>query len=125
MSMSMRFAGTLGERAQSFWEHLISRHPIEWSYAKPNKLLYRWREIPDLRLVVVQYIGKRHIGVFVRGERGVAHSAVRDRLKPFGKELQKAVRAKPFFDSKFFFNKQEEGTKRRCGEMGCYGGLAS
>ena len=47
---------TQGERCKSFWEHLIAPHPLEANYSKPTKLAYRWREIPELRLVVVQYI---------------------------------------------------------------------
>ena len=64
---------TQGERCKSFWEHLIARHPQEANYAKPTKRAYRWREIPELRLVVAQYISLagNEAGVFIRGERSV------------------------------------------------------
>ena len=76
---------TQGERCKAFWEHLIARYPIEANYSKPTKLAYRWREIPELRLVVAQYISfaENQVGVFIRGERSVAPAAVHSRLKPF------------------------------------------
>ena len=93
---------TRGERCKLFWEHLIARHPIEWSYAKPTKLAYRWREIPELRLVITQYVSfsTSSVGVFIRGERGTALSIVRGRLKPFVKELKKALRSELDFFGK-------------------------
>jgi len=73
-----------GQRCRSFWEHLIARHPLEARYSKPTKRAYRWREIPELRLVVAQYISfaQNRVGVFIRGELGVSSSAVRSRLQP-------------------------------------------
>jgi thioesterase domain-containing protein len=98
---------TQGERCRSFWDHLIARHSLEASYSKPTKHAYRWREIPELRLVVAQYVSfaKNQVGVFVRGERSVAPAAVYGRLKPFASGLQKALRCELFSDTKYFFHK--------------------
>lgn len=85
---------TQGERCKSFWEHLIARHPLEASYSKSTKHAYRWRQIPELRLIVAQYVSfaKNQVGVFVRGERLVASAAVHSRLEPFADGLQKELR---------------------------------
>jgi hypothetical protein len=102
---------TQGERCKSFWEHLIARHPLEANYTKPTKLAYRWREIPELRLVVAQYISSfagNQVGVFIRGERSIAPTAVHGRLKPFANKLQKALRSKLFADTRYFFHKSKE-----------------
>lgn len=100
---------TRGERCQLFWEHLIARHPQEANYAKPTKLAYRWREIPELRLVVVQYISLAgsQVGVFIRGERSVGSAAVYSRLKPFAGRLEKTLRCKLFPDTKYFLLKSK------------------
>jgi hypothetical protein len=73
---------TVGEHCKSFWEHVIARHPLEANYSKPTKLAYRWREVPELLLVVVQYVSYagNQVGVFIRGERSVAPVAVHIRL---------------------------------------------
>jgi len=99
-----------GDRCKSFWEHLIARYPLEASYSKPTRHAYRWREIPELRLVVAQYVsfGKNQVGVFVRGERSVAPVAVHNRLKPFADGLQRALRRELFSDTKYFFHKGKE-----------------
>ncbi len=101
---------TQGERCKAFWEHLIARHPLEASYSKPTKHAYRWREIPELRLVVAQYVSlaKNQVGVFVRGERSVAPAAVHSRLKPFADGLQKALRRELHPDTKYFFHKGKQ-----------------
>jgi hypothetical protein len=98
---------TQGERCKYFWEHLIARHPQEASYSKPTELAYRWREIPELRLVVAQYISvaKNQVGVFIRGERGVASATVYSRLKPFASRLEKALKRELFSDAKYFLHK--------------------
>ena len=67
----------------------------------------RWREIPELRLVVAQYISLagNEVGVFIRGERSVASAAVYSNLKPFASRLEKALRRELLSDTKYFFHK--------------------
>jgi hypothetical protein len=98
-----------GERCKSFWEYLITRHPLEASYSRPTKLPYRWRELPELNLVVVQYISfaGNQVGVFIRGERGTAPAAVHSRLKRYANELRKALRRELVRDTKYFFHKSK------------------
>jgi hypothetical protein len=101
---------TQGVRCKAFWEHLIARHAIEANYSKPTKLAYRWREIPELRLIVGQYISfaKNQVGVFIRGERSVAPAAVHSRLNPFANTLQKALRRELISNTKYFFHRGKD-----------------
>ncbi len=81
------------ELHKAIWQHLIARYPSERNYSKPTKFAYRWRDIPEHSLVVVQYISlsSDQVGVFIRGERGVGWGTVEQRLRPFAKQLEKAL----------------------------------
>jgi hypothetical protein len=94
-----------GEQCAALWKHLITRHPAEGRYARATKLPYRWRELPALRLVVVQYVSFEadQVGVFMRGEKGVAPKAVEDRLLPYANALGKLLGRKLSPGSKYFF----------------------
>jgi hypothetical protein len=95
-----------GERCKAFWEHLITRYPDEAGYAKATKRPYRWREIPELRLVVVQYVSHDidRAGLFIRGEKAVAPRAVEDRLRPVAGYLGKKLGQKLKPGATYFFN---------------------
>jgi hypothetical protein len=97
---------------KDFWEFLISRHPIEEDYESSTKQAYRWRRIPKLRLVVVQFVSEHGVGVFVRCEKGANPDEVEHRLRPYAAELKKALGVDEFFfarsgtpPAKFFFQK--------------------
>jgi hypothetical protein len=103
---------TLPGIRKDFWEFLISRHPIEEDYAPPTKNAYRWRSIPQLRLVIVQFVSGHGVGVFVRGEKGDSPNEVEQRLRPYAARLKKAFGVDEFFferkgaaPAKFFFQK--------------------
>lgn len=95
-----------GERCKAFWDHLIARYPDEAKYARPTKHPYRWREIPELRLVVVQYISYDfdRAGVFIRGEKAVAPTVVEDRLRAVAAALGKRLGRKLIPGTRYFFN---------------------
>jgi Helix-turn-helix len=97
---------------KDFWEFLISRHPIEEDYAPSTKNAFRWRSVPELRLVIVQFVSEHGVGVFVRGEKGASVDEVEHRLRPYAAKLKKALGADEFFfarngatPAKFFFQK--------------------
>jgi hypothetical protein len=102
---------TLPTVRKDFWDFLISRHPIEKEYARSTKNAYRWRSIPEVRLVVVQFVSEYGVGVFVRGEKGVNPDEVEQRLRPHARTLKKALGVNDFFfarsdpPAKFFFQK--------------------
>ena len=103
---------TLPAIRKDFWGSLISRHPIEEDYARSTRNAYRWRRIPALRLVIVQFVSEHGVGVFVRGEKGVNPNEVEQRLRPYAARLKKALGTDQFFferkeatPAKYFFQK--------------------
>jgi hypothetical protein len=118
---------TLPAIRKDFWEFLISRHPIEEEYAPSTKHPYRWRSVPEVRLVIVQFVSEHGVGVFVRGERGANHDEVEDRLRPYAAGLSKAVGVDEFFIvvhgtrlAKYFFHKFQgfdSSTRKNWGRM--------
>jgi hypothetical protein len=82
---------------KDFWEFLISRHPAEEEHSKSSRNAYRWRSIPQHRLVVVQFVGEHGVGIFIRGERGASAEAVAHQLRPYAGRLKKIVGANPNF----------------------------
>lgn len=100
---------------KDFWDFLISRHPIEEDYARSTRNAYRWRPLPKLRLVIVQYVSQYGVGVFVRGEKGVNPDEVEYRLRPWSAKLKKALGVSEFFTvghqappPKYFFQKSKD-----------------
>ena len=87
---------------KDFWEFLISRHPIEEDYARSTMNAYQWRSIPKLRLVIVQFVSKHGVGVFVRDERSANPDEVEHRLRPYAVRLEKALGVDEFFLAREF-----------------------
>lgn len=93
---------------KEFWDHLISRHPIEASYAKSTKNSSRWRELAPQRLVIVQYLARGGVGVFIRGEKATKDETTAARLAPIasllavklGRDLVNHNVPKAFFHSR-------------------------
>jgi hypothetical protein len=77
---------------KDFWDHLISRHPIEEEYAKSTKNSSRWRELTQQRIVIVQYLAETAVGVFIRGERATKDEDTQVRLAPFAGALASQLR---------------------------------
>jgi hypothetical protein len=72
---------------KDFWDHLISRHPVEEEYAKSTKNSSRWREMSQQRIVIVQYLAATAVGIFIRGERATKDEETEVRLAPFAEVL--------------------------------------
>ncbi len=85
-----------GDLSKAFWEHLIGLHAAEGNYCAATKHRYRWRNLPDMRLIVAQYLSWEgdEVGVYIRGEIGVPSTTVRERLLPLSEGLQKTLRRK-------------------------------
>lgn len=82
---------TLPKIRKDFWAFLISRHPIEEDHAPSTRNAHRWRPLPKLRLVIVQFVAQHGVGVFVRGQRGGNPAEVENRLRPYAARLKKAL----------------------------------
>ena len=74
-----------------------ARHPIEEEHAPSTRKAYRWRSVPKLQLVIVQFVSQYGVGVFVRGEKGINPTEVEYRLGPYAARLKKALGLDEFF----------------------------
>ena len=95
---------------KSFWTAFLARHPSEISAGPANADASRWRKLPAQKLVIAQYVSKDSVGVFVRGERGVASDVTRERIEPFASTLETALGAafNPSAEN-FFFERKRAG----------------
>lgn len=101
---------------RDFWEHMISRHPIEEDHAKATANSSRWRTISRHRIVIAQYIAEDGVGVFIRGEKGENSADVQHKLSPYSSALKKALgpgllnenEPEAFFHSRKLFNAFDE-----------------
>ena len=57
----------LGQHRLDFWTHFCNRHPV---YGKPDAASSHWAALPGSDGVVVQYLARSAVGVFVRPRRG-------------------------------------------------------
>lgn len=74
----------LGQHRLAFWTHLCDRHP--W-FGKPDAASSHWLELPGTEAVVVQYISKDAVGVFVRPRRGRSMEELGRELEPYLERL--------------------------------------
>ena len=91
---------------RTWWTHYLSRYPNEGERA--YALSVRWIPIPGTALYVSQYIAEDAVGVYLRGDRGVARSDTVALLEPLIPKLEDRLGAplgagsKPFlFAQKF------------------------
>lgn len=80
----------LGEHRLAFWTHFLERHPI---YGSPHAASSHWAALPCTDAVVVQYIAKQGVGVFVRPPRGGSMEDVGSELAPWLDQLSVALGA--------------------------------
>ncbi|HRD78059.1 MAG TPA: hypothetical protein PK264_19315 [Hyphomicrobiaceae bacterium] len=83
----------LGNFRREFWAHMLSRHPSEGDPAKPYAASSRWRDLPELKLAVVQYIAKGGPGIFIRCPRGGDDEAAAELLDPYEQKLESLLDA--------------------------------
>lgn len=57
----------LGQHRFEFWSHFCERHP---EFGAPDAASSHWAELPGTDAVVVQYVARNSVGVFVRPRRG-------------------------------------------------------
>lgn len=99
-----REVSAIGAFRGSFWAHLVARHPSEAVYGDANRASSRWRPVIDSGLVVVKYLSKRGVGVFIRGGRGSDRFEVADQLTPIERQLSDRLGA-PFNNEQYMFHK--------------------
>ena len=57
----------LGQHRLDFWTHYCNRHPV---YGTPDAASSRWAALQGTEGVVVQYLARSEVGVFIRPPRG-------------------------------------------------------
>lgn len=57
----------IGEHRLAFWTRFCTRHP---NYGTPGAASSRWAPLPGSDMLVVQYLSRNGVGVFVRPPRG-------------------------------------------------------
>lgn len=57
----------LGQHRLDFWTHFCTRHP---AYGTPGAASSRWAELPGTDALLVQYLARHSVGLFVRPPRG-------------------------------------------------------
>ncbi|NBU58300.1 MAG: hypothetical protein EBS23_00690 [Betaproteobacteria bacterium] len=81
----------IGAFRRNFWAHMLRRHPSEGDPAKPYAASSRWRELPDHKLAVVQYIAQSGPGIFIRCPRGGDDEAAAELLDPYERQLEERL----------------------------------
>lgn len=97
-------ASAIGAFRGSFWAHLVARHPSEVAYGEANRASSRWRTVDKTDLVVVKYLSKRGVGVFIRGKRGADPVEVADQLTPLESQIGHRLGAE-FNNEQYMFHK--------------------
>ncbi|WP_424688006.1 hypothetical protein [Erythrobacter sp.] len=80
----------LGQQRLAFWEHFLNRHP---GHGEPDAASSRWTSLPGTDGMVVQYIAKSAVGVFVRPPRGGTIEELAQELQPWLAQLSAELSA--------------------------------
>ena len=82
----------LGQHRLEFWTHFCARHQ---QYGEPDAASSRWSALPGTDGVVVTYLAKNAVGVFVRPKRGNAMEELGQELAPYLESLSEQLGAPP------------------------------
>lgn len=88
----------LGQHRRAFWTHVCARHP---RFGKPDAASSHWADLPGTDAVVVQYLSKNGVGVFVRPRRGRSMEELAGELQPNLQQLADELGAPAGGDSSF------------------------
>ncbi|HEY3798526.1 MAG TPA: hypothetical protein VGL58_09235 [Caulobacteraceae bacterium] len=72
----------LGAFRMAFWTHFLQRHPSQTANGRAMADPGRWIRLPVADLVVVQYVAKHAVGLFIRGPRSGAGEDIEAVLRP-------------------------------------------
>lgn len=93
----------LAVNRHAFWKAFVERIPGEEVLGgKPQYRSNRWRVLPDLRLIVSMNIGKRSVGVFIRGPHRGSHEDTKEIFRQHETELTEKLGV-PMGDSDWAF----------------------
>jgi hypothetical protein len=98
----------LGQYRFEFWSHFCERHP---EYGKPDAASSHWAELPGTDAVVVQYVSRDAVGVFVRPRRGNSIEELGRELAPHLEVLSAELDA-PIGGNTSFLSQNVRGNSR-------------
>lgn len=81
----------IGQHRLAFWTHFCGRHPDS---GRPSAASSRWAPLPGTDLVVVQYLSRSGVGVFVRPPRGAPADDLELFVRPHLDQLVSELDAK-------------------------------
>lgn len=81
----------IGTRRLAFWKHLVDRYPEMRADGAPDRNSSRWRQLPEIGLVVSYFQAEDGVGVFVRGPRGSNRDEILARLLDREQELEERI----------------------------------
>jgi len=69
----------LGEHRLAFWTAFCTRHP---DYGMPGAASSRWARLPGTDLLLVQFLSRNRVGVFIRPPRGGSRDELANVVRP-------------------------------------------
>ena len=81
----------LGEERQSFWDRYAEIYPAIAEDKSGGGNSSKWREVRGRPLIISRYKAKDHVGIFVRGARGINSEELAELVSPFVLELESAL----------------------------------
>ncbi len=94
----------LGQFRSDFWLKFAEVFPD----TVPGAASSQWVALPGTDAVLVQYVSRKGVGLFVRADRGSSAEETRESLEPFAFELERSLNV-PIGDDKSMFISVHEG----------------
>lgn len=71
------------QKRKTFWTHMVDRFPSEAERGPAGAASTRQRSLDPLGAVIVQYLAKESVGLFVRPPRGGTFASLVEKLAPY------------------------------------------
>ena len=88
MARAVRETSPQAERRKEFWSSYIARFDDAKGDLKSGGGSSLWHALPNIDLIISQWLSKDGVGVFVRGGKGVEGTKIIERLKPYASTLE-------------------------------------
>lgn len=84
IAQETRPMSAIGQFRKEFWTHYLNRFPDELVHESLKGVSARWRKLAALDLIIVLYLAKDGVGIFIRGAKTNADAAdVANDLGPY------------------------------------------
>ena len=89
-----RSLSEIGQFRKAFWSRYVERHPDEGNHGKVMAVSQRWRTVPNMNLIISVYVGKKEVGIYIRGRAGASGQEVYEILEPHVEYLTETLGVK-------------------------------